>query len=225
MATPRSNVRRTCAIVCLLALSLASAQTRVNGTVGPCAAVAPADLVAEARAGLAWFPFEVGRGTVGADGAFALQFHERTDLPVEVTLVATQLLDAERCDGLTFSAPDARLVVVRDLRIIPRGAPCEYCETLGRLYAATSARGGWSSTGELEVAWMHADRPLTVEGACRYGWGEETYALSLESGWNTVVFETVFVHPSDGYCDCRDVRVTVQPFPSANVTWHFAPDR
>ena len=225
MATPRSIVQRTCAIVCVLAFSLALAQPRVNGVVGPCAEVAPADLVAEARAGLAWFPFEVGRGTVGADGAFALQFHERADLPVEVTLAATQLLDAERCDGLTFSAPDARLVVVRDLRIIPRGAPCEYCETLGHLYAATSARGGWSSAGELEVAWMHADRPLTVEGACRYGWGEETYALSLESGWNTVVFETVFVHPSDGYCDCRDVQVTVQPFPSANVTWHFAPDR
>jgi hypothetical protein len=225
MATQRLNARRIGAILCLLVLSLASAQTRVSGTVGPCAQVAPADLVAEARAGLAWFPFEVGRGTVGADGAFALQFHERTDLPLEVTVAATQLLDAVRCDGLALSAPDARLVVVRELRIIPRGAPCEYCETLGRLYAATVARGGWSSAGQLEVAWIHADRPLTVEGACRYGWGEETYSLSLESGWNTVVFETVFVHPSDGYCDCRDVLVSVQPFPAANVAWHFVDDR
>jgi len=225
MAIPRSHVRCLCAMFCLLVLSLALAQPRVNGTVGPCAEVAPADLVAEARAGLAWFPLEVGRGTVGADGAFALQFHERAELPVEVTVAATQLFDVQRCDGLTFSAPDARLVVVRDLRIIPRGAPCEYCETLGHLYAATRARGGYSAAGELAVAWIHADRPLTVEGACRYGWGEETYALRLESGWNTVVFETVFVHPSDGYCDCRDVRVSVQPFPAANVAWHFVDDR
>jgi len=225
MATPRSNVQRTCVIVCLLAFSLALAQPRVNGVVGPCAEVAPADLVAEARAGLAWFPVEVGRGAVGADGAFALQFQERADVPLEVTMAATQFFDGLRCEGLTISEPDARLVVVRELRVIPRDAPCEYCETLGRLYAATKARGGWSTAGDLEVAWIHADRPLTVEGACRHGWGEETYALRLESGWNTVVFETVFVHPSDGYCDCRDVRVTVQPFPTANVAWHFASDR
>jgi len=213
------------AFLCLLVLSFALAQPRVNGVVGPCAEVAPADLVAEARAGLAWFPFEVGRGTVGADGAFALQFREIAEVPVEVTLAVTQVFDAQRCEGLTFSAPEARLVVVRDLRVIPHGASCEYCETLGRLYAATKARGGWSAAGDLEVAWIHADRPLTVEGTCHYGWGEETYALNLESGWNTVVFETVLVHPSEGYCDCRDVRVSVRPFPMASVAWHFAADR
>jgi len=225
MATPCSNARRIGAILCLLVLSLALAQTRVNGTVGACAEVAPADLVAEARAGLAWFPYEVGRGTVGADGAFALEFHPQANLPLEVTVAIEQIFDGQRCGGLTISAPEARVVVVRELRIIPRGAPCEYCETLGHLYAATSARGGFSATGELGVIWIHADRAVTVEGPCRYGWGEETYALTLEPGWNTVVMETTAVHPSDGFCDCRDVLVSAQPFPRALVAWHFVANR
>jgi len=225
MSIQRPLSIRVVGIVALVLLSFAWAQTRVNGVVGACAAVAPADVVAESRSGLAWFPFEVGRGTVGADGAFALQFHDTLPLSAEVAAPIGLLFDEIGCVGLTISDTAARVIVVRDLRVIPRGAACEYCETLGALYAATQPRGRLSATGDLEVQWIHADRDVTVDGVCRHGWGDESYALRLEAGWNTVVLQTMAVRPSEGYCDCHDVAVTVAPFPRADVAWHFAPTR
>jgi hypothetical protein len=227
VTTPRSrsSISRAIAILLLGCLSFAFAQVRVNGVVGACAQVAPADLVAEARAGLAWFPVEVGRGSLGADGAFALQFAEDPYLPIEVTLPVARLFDDERCEAVSISDPDARLVVVRHLRIVPRGAACEYCETLGTLYAASQAQDRLSTTGDLEVQWIYSDREVEVGGRCHHGWGDESYELSLAAGWNTVVIETVTVHPSIGYCDCHDVVVSVAPFPTAAVAWHFVPAR
>jgi hypothetical protein len=209
------------AIVAVAGSAFALAQTRVNGVVGPCAAVAPADVVAEARAGLAHFPFEVGRGAVGADGSFALQFRDEMVVPTDVTMAVAQLFDADTCATLSISDPMARVVVVRDLRVIPRGGSCEWCETLGTLYAATRARGSLSTTGDVEVRWIYADRAVTVEGLFRHGWGAETYDLALEPGWNTVVVETVDVRGGLGYWDVHDVLVAVQPFPTATVAWRF----
>jgi hypothetical protein len=223
MVTPRPLF--VMAIVVLTASALALAQTRVNGVVGPCAAVAPADVVAEARAGLAYFPFEVGRGAVGADGSFALEFREEMVVPTDVTVAVAQLFDADTCANLSVSDPAARVVVVRELRVIPRGGACEWCETLGTLYAATQARGSLSTTGDVEVHWIYADRAVDVEGLCRHGWGAETYTLDLQPGWNTVVVETVDVRGGLGYWDVHDVLVSVQPFPTATAAWRFAPAR
>ena len=225
MTTPRSTCWRIAAFVAVAMMTFAWAQTRVNGTVGPCAEVAPADLVAEARAGLAWFPVEVGRGTVGADGSFALTFEEEPYLPIEITVAAGHLFDGLRCEEISISDPEARMVVVRELRIVPRGAACEYCETLGTLYAATKPIGSFATTGDVAVHWIHAAGPVTIEGTCHYGWGDEIYGLDLEAGWNTVVLETVTVYPSEGFCDCHDVLVVVDRFPRASVAWHFVPAR
>lgn len=225
MAITRRCLVRSALMLLLSSWTLVVAQTRVNGDVAACAQIAPADVVAEARAGLAWFPVEVGRGTVGANGTFALTFHEDPYLPIEVTVPVGHLFDVERCDGIVLSDPEARIVMVRELRIIPRGAACEYCETLGTLYAATKERGSLSTTGDVEVRWVYADRATHVEGACAYGWGEETYDLMLEPGWNTLVFETVNVHPSEGFCDCRDVTVAVAPFPRTVAAWHYVASR
>ena len=153
MPSPASASTR-CAVLLVLGamlLSSAAAQTRVNGVVPACAAIAPADVVAEVRAGLAWFPFEVGRGTVGADGSFALRVHEQPNLPVELTATVMHLFDGLRCEQVTISDHAARIVVVRDLRVIPRGAPCEYCETLGRLYAATRTQGRHATSSAREI--------------------------------------------------------------------------
>lgn len=226
MRSRRRSALRVAVVVALFAiLGAAWSQTRVNGTVGACAQVAPADLVAEARAGLAWFPVEVGRGSVGADGSFALAFHDAPYLPDDVTVPLENLFAGQSCEDLIVSEPEARVVMVRELRIVPRGAACEYCETLGTLYAATKEHGSLATTGDVEVRWIHADRPATVTGRCTFGWGQETYEIELAAGWNTVVFETVGVAESIGYCDCRDVHASVQPFPRAQVAWHFVSSR
>lgn len=219
----RSILSRVLVLLLVATVAVAWAQTRVNGTVGPCAQVAPADLVAEARTGLAYFPVEVGRGTVGADGSFALAFHEELSLPPGIALPVGQMFGGATCTNMAISEPEARLVMVRELRIVPRGAACEYCETLGAMYAATQARGSLRATGDLAVHWIHANEPVTITGTCTFGWGTETYDLSLEPGWNTVVLETTEVRGGEGYCDCHDVLVTVAPFPRALVAWHFAP--
>jgi hypothetical protein len=221
MSIPRSSL--TILLIALLAVALA--QPRVNGVVPACAEVAPADVVAEARVGLAHFPFEVGRGSVGADGSFALQFRDAIVVPTDIAMSVPQLFDGVTCPDLAIGDPLARVVVVRDLRVIPRGAACEWCETLGTLYAATQPRGSLSTSGDVAVQWIYADRPVTVLGNCRHGWGGETYDLTLEAGWNTVVVETVAVHGGIGYWDVHDVRVSVQPFPTATATWRFVPMR
>ncbi len=219
----RSSLPSTFTLLLVLALvPFAGAQTRVNGVVPACASVAPADLIAEVRPDLAWSPVEVGRGTVGADGAFALRFHDI--LPTEATAPVLGLFDRSRCDGIVASDEAARIVAVRDLRVIPRGADCAYCGTLGRIYAATQARGSFAATGDVAMMWIHADRAVEVAGTCRYGWGEERVDLRLEPGWNVVLLETVAVHPTDGFCDTREVEVFVGALPPTAI-WHFQPDR
>jgi hypothetical protein len=223
MFIPRSLVYLAC--LAWTAVPGALAQTRVSGVVDRCAAVAPADVVAEARAGLAHFPFEVGRGTVGADGSFAMRFRETMVVPTDVTMAVGQLFDGVTCPELAISDPATRVVVVRDLRVIPRGGACEWCETLGTLYAATQARGSLNTTGDVEVQWIYVDRAVAVAGMCRHGWGAETYALVLEPGWNTVVARTVAVHGGIGYWDTHDVLLSVEPFPTATASWRFIPAR
>jgi len=222
---PRCSLPSTCVFLCVLALAApAAAQTRVQGVVAPCAAVAPADLVAEVRPDLAWSPVVVGRGSVGADGAFALSFSDGA-LPAEATSPVLGLFDRLRCEGLFASDEAARIVVVRDLRVIPRGADCAYCGTLGQLYAATRARGSFAATGDLAVMWIHADRAVAVAATCRYGRGEERYDLALEAGWNTVLLETVAVRATAGFCDTQEVVLSVGPFPTGAVAWQFQPGR
>jgi hypothetical protein len=223
MATRRVTSLVLAMIAGALLVSSGLAQALVRGEVDP--TVAPGDVVAEARHGFAYYPVEVGRGRIDDSGAFTLTFRETLTLPVEVTMPVASLFDGLRCDDVAISDPEARLVVVRDLRVIPTGASCEFCETLATVYAATRPRGSLAATGDLEVLWVHADRDVSLVGACTYGWGQEGYALALLAGWNTVVIETVEVLASDGFCDCRLVSLTVAPFPTEGVTWHTVAER
>lgn len=223
MATRRMTALALAVIAAGLLASSAFAQALVRGEVDP--AVAPGDVVAEARYGFAYYPVEVGRGQIQEDGSFTLTFRETLTLPTEVTMPVASLFDGLRCEDVAISDTEARLVVVRDLRVIPTGATCEYCETLATVYAATQPRGSLPATGDLEVLWVHADRPVSVVGACTYGWGQEGYALALQAGWNTVVIETVEVLASDGFCDCRTVSLSVAPLPTDGVAWHTVDDR
>lgn len=224
MVTPRSandGVRVVILLALVALVSLAWGQS-VTGTLPAGAVVVDADVVAEARLALAWFPVEVGRGRIDADGAFELRFHQPLPLEAEIAMPAVQLFAEVRCEGLTLSDPAARVVLLRDLRVIPAGAPCEYCETLGWLSFGTRPRGAHPATGDLELQWLYVDRPLSVSGSCRYGWGSETYVLDLHPGWNTLLLETLVVYPSEGYCDCRDVLVSAVPgYPDADVAWHM----
>lgn len=225
MAAPRSVLRalRVTALVALL-LPLVSAQSQIVGRI-PAALDHDVDVVAEARLALAWFPVELGRGSVDADGAFVLRFHHPLPLAREIGMSAQRLFADLRCDDLQLSDPDARVVLVRDLRVIPDGAPCEYCETLAWLSFGTRPRDAFAASGDLELQWIHSDRALRVSGLCHYGWGTETYALELHAGWNTLLLETVVVHPSEGYCDCRDVVVReVSGYPQG-LAWHLRPQR
>jgi hypothetical protein len=223
--SPNRPARICIVSLALLALgAVAFAQPYVRGSTGP-RAPAPADVVAEVRGGLAWFPYEVGRGRIGSDGAFELQFREGPAISAEATTSIERLFDGLRCEDVTISDPTARVLVVRELRVIPRDDPCEYCKTLGTLYLATQERGRLGATGDVEVHWVHADRDVSVQGRCRHGWGEEAYALDLVAGWNTVAVETTALLPSDGFCDCREVSVTVAPVVPHTVAWHFVPTR
>lgn len=212
-------------ITALVVSSFALAQLQVAGIVPALGEVAPVDLVAETRFGLSWFPVEVGRGNVDADGAFTLRFHPSVPLEDQIAVPVGRLFEGQQCVGLTFSDPDARVILVRDLRVIPDGAPCEYCETLGALYLASGPRESLAATGDTTVRWLYADRPLAIEGTCAYGWGSETYALDLHAGWNTMLLETTMVHPSGGYCDCHDVLVMDVPLTPDGVSWHFVDHR
>ena len=212
-------------IAALLVSSFACAQLQLAGAVPSMGAFAPIDVVAETRFGLSWFPVEVGRGNVDADGAFVLRFHQPIPLEAEIAVPVGRLFEDQRCDGLAFSDPAARVVLVRELRVVPDGAPCEYCETIGALYLASGHRDRLAARGDLVVRWLYADRDLSIEGTCTYGWGSETYALDLHGGWNTVLLETTAVLPSEGYCDCHEVLVTAVPFTPDGVDWYFIGDR
>ena len=224
MTVPRSLGVRIVSVLALTLWMAASAQPRISG-VADHLLPAPADVVAEARGGFAWFPFEVGRGQVGSDGSFELEFRAGVRLPNDVTTPVEHLMDAQRCEDLAVSDPAARVVVVRELRLVPRDAACEYCKTLGTLYLATRDRTSLGATGDLAVQWIHADRDVSVQGRCRHGWGEEAFALDLQEGWNTVVIETTALIPSDAFCDCRLVSVTVVTSVPETVTWHAVPTR
>jgi hypothetical protein len=224
MSMPRSLGIRIVSVFALTLWMAASAQPRVGGN-AELLVPAPADVVAEARGGFAWFPFEVGRGQVGSDGSFELEFRVGVRLPDDVTTPVEHLLDARRCEEVTVSDPAARVVVVRELRLIPRDAACEYCETLGTMYLATRDRTSLGATGDLAVQWIHADRDVSVHGRCRHGWGEETFVLELQEGWNTVVIETTAVIPSEGFCDCRLVSISVVTSTPETVAWHVVPTR
>jgi hypothetical protein len=208
-----------------LVSSTAFAQPQLAGAVPSMGALAPVDVVAETRFGLSWFPVEVGRGNVDTDGAFTLRFHQPVPLEAEIAFAVERLFEGQRCDGLAFSDRAARVVLVRELRVVPDGAPCEFCETLGALYLASGPRDRLAATGDLVVRWLYADRDVSIEGACTYGWGSETYALDLHTGWNTVQLETTAVIPSGGYCDCHEVLVTAVPFAPEGVRWFFVGDR
>jgi hypothetical protein len=222
MSLPAWSVARVAGLVALMVAPFAVAQSTLEGRVAT-PDLGPVDVVAEARAGLAWFPYELGRGRLGSDGGFELHFRPGT-LPQEVTHALDGLFDAPRCAGMVVSEPAARAVVVRELRVIPEGAACEYCETIGTIYAATRQRDALASTGDVEVQWIYVDRDVTVEGRCSYGWGDETYALHLSQGWNVVVVETTAVLATEGYCDCREVTLAVAPVPEG-IVWHFIPQR
>jgi len=225
MLTPRSFRSTLVVLVILTSLAHVAAQQHVVGQVDAGAFSVPADVVAEARLALAWFPLELGRGSLDADGAFVVRFHDPLPLPQYAGMPAERLFAGVHCDALELSDPAASVVLVRDLRVIPRGAPCEYCETLGRIYLASRPHGAHARLGDLEVQWLFADRPLRVEGVCTYGWGSERYALDLHPGWNTLVLETIAVHPSDGYCDCHDVLVTNSGAQPSGTAWHTATQR
>ena len=212
-------------IIALGVSSFAFAQLQLAGAVPAMGALAPVDVVAETRFGLSWFPVEVGRGNVDADGAFVLRFHQPLPLEAEIAVPVEQLFEGQRCDDLTFSDRDARVVLVRELRVVPDGAPCEFCETLGAVYLASGPRDRLAATGDLVVRWIYADRDLAIDGTCTYGWGTETYALGLHAGWNTLQLETTTVIPSGGFCDCHEVLVTAVPFTPEGVRWYFVGDR
>ena len=197
------------------------AQIMVSGTVETYAG-GPADIVAETRQGVLWHPVALGRGHIGVDGSFELELIESTALPAEAFMPVTTLFADARCEGLTFSDPEARIIAVRDLRVIPEGAPCEFCQTLGTVYTASQPHGALPRTGDLAVNWFVVDRALTIEGTCSYGWGREAYQLDLAEGWNSVVMEVTEVKPETDFCDAMKVRVEVRPFPSEKLSWHYA---
>lgn len=212
-------------ITALVVWSSAFAQLQLAGAVTSMGALAPVDVVAETRFGLSWFPVEVGRGDVDGDGAFTLRFHQPVPLETEIAVAVERLFEGQRCDGLVFSDRTARVILVRELRVVPDGAPCEYCETLGAVYLASGPRGRLAATGDMVVRWLYTNRDLSIEGTCMYGWGSETYALDLHPGWNTVLLETTSVLPSEGYCDCHEVLVMAVPLAPEGVRWYFVGDR
>lgn len=212
-------------IAALVVSSSAFAQRELAGAVPSLGALAPIDVVAETRFGLSWFPVEVGRGNVDGAGAFVLRFHQPLPLEAEIAVPVGRLFEGQSCAGLAFSDPAARVVLIRELRIVPDGAPCEYCETLATLYLASGPRDRLAATGDMVVRWLYTDRDLSIEGTCAYGWGSETYALDLHTGWNTMLLETTAVLPSEGYCDCHEVLVMAVPFTPEGLDWYVVDQR
>lgn len=205
-----------------LALSWSLAQPTITGTLSEYTAGA-ADIVAETREGLLWFPVDLGTGPLFADGKFTVTLVSADKVPAEVFTPITALFPAERCEGLTLSDSATQIVAVRELRVIPKGASCEYCGTVGTAYAATQPRGSLPRTGDVSGVWFLVDRDVTIQGTCTYGWGQEEYDLSLNQGWNQVVLETTQVEPTTDFCDCVTVKVEQKSLMPQDLVWHFQP--
>lgn len=207
-----------------LALGLGRAQPTITGTLESYTD-GPADIVAETREGVMWLPVDLGRGSLAADGHFTIALRPSDEVPAEVFLPIDTLFPQDRCADLTISDPAAMVVTVRDLRVIPQGASCEYCGTVGTVYAATQERGRLPRTGDASAAWFLVDRAVNVSGTCTYGWGQEVYDLSLEPGWNPVVLEATQVQATTDFCECVSMSVQQRPLADAPLHWYYTPYR
>lgn len=205
-----------------LVLGWSFAQPTITGTMEGYSAGA-ADIVAETREGVLWFPVDLGRGLVAEDGSFSVRLKAPTEVASDVYMPITALFPADRCDGLKLSDPQAQIVAVRDLRVIPKGASCEYCGTIGTAYAASQKHGSLPRTGDLTANWFLADRPVTIQGTCTYGWGQEVYDLKLDQGWNPIVLQNTEVKPVTDFCDCVTVTVEQRSIMPSELVWHFQP--
>lgn len=206
----------------VLVLSWSLAQPTITGTLDEYTAGA-ADIVAETREGVMWLPVDLGRGVVFADGTFNVRLRAPDEVQSEVYIPITAMFPADKCEGLTLSDSAAKIVAVRELRVIPKGASCEYCGTVGTAYAATQVRGSLPRTGDLGGAWFLVDRPVTIDGSCTYGWGQEVYDLKLDKGWNPVALETTKVEATTDFCDCVTMKIEQRSLVPSELTWHFQP--
>ena len=205
-----------------IVLGWSLAQSTITGTIQGYTSGA-ADIVAETREGVMWLPVDLGRGSLFADGSFSVSLRAPDEVPAEVFQPITSLFPADKCEGLTLSDEGAKIVAVRELRVIPKGASCEYCGTVGTAYAATQPRGGLARTGDLTGSWFLVDRPVSVQGTCTYGWGQEVYDLNLTQGWNPLVLEATKVEAATDFCDCVTMQVQQRELPPHGLTWHFQP--
>jgi hypothetical protein len=206
----------------ILVLSWSLAQPTITGTLDNYTAGA-ADIVAETREGVMWLPVDLGTGPLFADGKFTVTLVSADKVPADVYMPITSLFPADKCEGLTLSDSSAKIVAVRELRVIPKGASCEYCGTVGMAYAATQTRGSLPRTGDLSGAWFLADRPVTITGTCTYGWGQEVYDMTLQQGWNSVALETAEVKPATEFCDCVTMKIEQRSLVPSELVWHFQP--
>lgn len=225
------NARRTHAPVAALLAALAgllfaligiAAAQSLDGTAidyaGP-----PADVVVETRLGVTWFPVELGRGAVAADGGFEIELRGLDAIAPDAFVGLESIFPEERCE-LIASDRGAQVILVQALRVISQGDTSEYGATLGTLYAASHEVAAMPHLSDVHVNWLLVDRDVHLDGNCAYGWGTEHYDLELVAGWNTLIGEVTGLTATDGFFDVQRVEHRVAPIPGT-VHFHFVPMR
>ncbi len=217
--TPVAAILATLAGLILVLSGIAAAQT-LDGTAIDYLGM-PADVVVETRLGVTWFPVELGRGSLDADGRFEIELRALDAIDDDAFVGLDAIFPDDRC-RLVASDPEVQVILVQELRVIPGGGACEYCATLGTLYAASHETDAMPHLSDVHVNWLVVDRDIHLDGRCDYAWGTEHYELDLAAGWNTLIGEVTGLTATDGFFDVQQVDHTVATIP-ATVHFHFVP--
>jgi hypothetical protein len=149
-------------------------------------------------------PFAVASGTVSSTGAFALV------LPEQLEEGLLFLEDAsEQCDGLIVTPSYFKATTLAELAVYRRG------ERLGSLVYRSFAHGLEPEVGDVQVAWLYLDQPVTMQGSCQGAAETTTFDLRLQRGWNAFVWRLEALADEQRTVSLRSTA------PPPSVRWHF----
>ena len=146
----------------------------------------------------------VARGTVSAVGALTFRLE-----PVQ----SAQLGSFTVCPGLAVSDNALRLGTFSAFDVLSRKRGTTPTGQIAQASSLAVVTDGLRQAGDYYVQYTYADRAVTVEGRCQGGAPAVfSYALTLQKGWNPVVFKLV---------EAGVLELSTSPIP-ADAAWFFS---